>query len=68
MDYEGYQLSDTLSLSENVRQAIEIYIQKHGTPPNILETQLKEVPLPEGMNIVTRWISLPRNILLVGKI
>lgn len=68
MYYEGYQLNNTVSLSENVQRAIDIYIRKHGQPPNILETPLKDVPLPDGLNIVTRWISLPKNILLVGKV
>ena len=67
-DYEGWQISNTVSLSENIRLAVEMYIRKHGTPPDILETPLKDIPLPEGMNIVTRWINLPKNILLVGKV
>lgn len=67
IDYLGYQLNDAVSLSENVRQAIDVYIRKHGTPPNVLETPLKDVPLPDGMSIVVRWISLPSNIFLVGK-
>lgn len=68
MVYEGYQINDSVSLSENVQRAIDMYARKHGTPPNILETQLKDVPLPDGLNIVTRWISLPKNIILVGRV
>lgn len=67
MVYEGYQL-DKVSLSENVQRAIDMYIRKHGEPPNILESSLKDVPLPDGMSIVTRWVKLPTNILLIGKI
>jgi hypothetical protein len=66
MIYEGWQISNTVSLSENVKQAIALYIKKHGEPPNILETPLKDVPLPEGMTV--RWINLPKNILLIGKV
>lgn len=68
MDYEGFQLNEKLPLSENVRQAIALYQRKHGEPPNILETPLKDVPLPEGMSIIVKWINLPNNILLIGKI
>jgi hypothetical protein len=68
MIYEGWQINNTVSLSENVRQAIAMYVRKHGEPPNILETPLKDMPLPEGMNMVTRWINLPKNILLIGKV
>ena len=69
MIYEGWQISNTVSLDENIRQAIAVYIKKHGIPPNILEysVDLKEVKLPEGLNMVVDIIKIPRNILLVGK-
>lgn len=65
MTYQGWQMDSTVSLSENVRLAIENYIKTHGEPPNILESQ-QELPCPNGM--VVRWISLPKNIILVGKL
>lgn len=66
MVYDGWQIDNTVSLSENVQQAIANYVRRHGEPPDILETPLKDIPLPEGMTL--RWINLPKNILLIGKI
>lgn len=66
MLYTMWQSDSKSATSDDVRQAIDSYIKKFGTPPNILETPLKDVPLPEGM--VVRWINLPKNILLIGKV
>lgn len=66
-DYEGFQLDNTASLSENVRQAIEMYQRKHGQPPTILEHGGREsAPLPEGLTMVVEIIRIPKNILLIG--
>lgn len=68
-DYRGWQFDPHVSLSENVCNALDNYIKRNGLPKQILlETGLKELPLPEGMNIVVRVIDFPKNVLLVGKL
>lgn len=68
----GWQLSKA-SLSENVNNAIQRYVEKYGLPSEILvehnpSLQFKDVPLPVGMNIVLRAqrVVLP-SMLLIGE-
>ena len=64
--YSMWQSDSKTATSEDIRRAIDSYIKRFGQPPNILETPLKDIPLPDGLNL--RWINLPKNILLVGKV
>lgn len=69
MNFRGWQFSEKEPISQSVRDALDNYISRYGLPDQILiETgmSLKELPLPEGMNIVVRSVSLPKNIILVG--
>lgn len=69
MNFRGWQFSEKEPISQSVRDALDNYISRFGLPDQILiETGMlpKELPLPEGMNIVVRSVSLPKNILLVG--
>ena len=68
MIYTAWQF-DNVPLDENVRNALDSYIEKNGLPEQILlETGLKELPIPEGMNIVVKTVSIPKNVLLIGKL
>lgn len=68
MDYRAYQLS-MRDIPTEIQQALNQYIQRYGQPPQILlESSLEQVPLPEGMNIVTQAVHLPKNIILIGSI
>lgn len=56
-------------VSQEISKALQVYIQKHGLPKQILlemSNQLEEVQLPDGMNIVTKAVRIPKNILLIG--
>lgn len=66
--YRGWQMSSKMSINDNVSLALQNYIKHHGLPPEVIETGLsaKEIPLPGGINLVVRSISIPANILLVG--
>lgn len=69
MNFRGWQFSEKEPISESVRDALDNYISRYGLPDQILietGTSPKELPLPEGMNIVVRSVSLPKNILLIG--
>ena len=69
MTYRGWQCNSKLSLSDNISQAIQNYIAKHGFPAQILEVsdQLGEpVVLPADMQLVTKVVRIPKNILLLG--
>lgn len=69
MNFRGGQFSEKEPISQSVRDALNNYISRYGLPSQILlETGMlpKELPLPDGMNIVVRSVSLPKNIFLVG--
>lgn len=72
MDYFGWQINDmNKPLSESVATALQVYIQKHGLPEQILlETgnSPKDIFIPEGLNVVVRRIVIPKNVLLIGKL
>ena len=59
---------DKTSITQNISSAFQVFVAKHGTPPQILETSLpfQEVVLPEGLQLVVRAHRLPKNILLLG--
>ena len=62
---EWYEKGD---LSEAVKHAIAHFEKKYGTPPSIVETSLKDEPLPEGMTFVVNRIRIPKGHILVGEI
>ena len=64
MTYRMYQL-DPKSLSSEVETALKQYQARYGYPPSILESGM-EIPLPEGMNLVTKIIDIPKNIILLA--
>lgn len=67
--YRLWQMNTKSSLSDNISMAIQNYIAKHGLPAQILEVsnQLGEpVVLPDGMNLITKSVRIPKNILLLG--
>ena len=68
MDFRGWQFSEKEPISQSVRDALNNYISRYGLPDQILlETGMaEELPLPDGMSVVVRRVSLPKNILLVG--
>ena len=67
-DYRGWQFSEKEPISQSVRDALDNYISRNGLPEKILlETGFAELPLPEGLEIVVRRVSIPKNVLLVGK-
>lgn len=67
-DYRGWQLDPKGDLSQGVRDALDNYIKRNGLPTEILlETgRTGEIPLPDGMTVVVRCVSLPSNVLLIG--
>lgn len=68
MNYMLYQMPMKKTPQEDVVDALHYYIQKNGQPPKILlETSLK-VEVPEDMNVVVKYINIPKNMLLIGKV
>jgi len=66
-DFFGWQIGSEKDLSEEVRAALDRYIERYGLPERILiESGRDDLPVPEGMGIVVRKISLPSNIILIG--
>lgn len=65
--YNGYQIS-LKNISQEVADILQAYTKKYGYPPQILETSLKDIPLPDGMNLVVRWQQIPKNIILIGEV
>ena len=63
MDYRIYQLDP--KKSDTVSTALQSFIDRYGVPPEVLEHNT-ELPLPEGLTMVTRVVSIPKNILLLG--
>ena len=56
------------TITAEISNAVQNYINKMGVPPHILEysDQLENVILPDGMKIVTSAVRIPKNILLIG--
>lgn len=53
---------------DEISNAVKIFIEKHGFPPQILEVsdKLEQVELPEGLQLVKNVVRIPKNIMLVG--
>lgn len=69
MDYMLYQMPMKKTPQEDVMDALRYYIEKYGQPPGILlETSLENLELPEDMNVVTKSIRIPKNMLLIGSV
>ena len=62
--YNGYQLN-MKNVPQEVSEVLQQYQRKYGQPPEILETSLPELPLPDGMSLVVRRHELPKNIILI---
>ena len=56
------------NITNEISLAIQNHILKMGIPPQILEhsDQLEQVELPEGLQLVTHSVRIPKNILLIG--
>lgn len=64
-----YQMPMKKTPQEDVMDALRYYIEKYGQPPGILlETSLENLELPEDMNVVTKSIRIPKNMLLIGSV
>lgn len=61
-------MSNKNSITDEISLATKNYIQRMGIPPQILEhsDQLEKVELPEGLQLVTHSVRIPKNILLIG--
>ena len=61
-------MSNKNSITDEISLATQNYIQRMGIPPQILEhsDQLEKVELPEGLQLVTHSVRIPKNILLIG--
>jgi len=68
--YRGWQCNPKQSLPDNISLALQNHIDKFGIPAEILEVsdQLEKVELPEGLNLVTNVVKMPKNIILVGRV
>lgn len=68
MTYRGWQMNPKNSTSIEIQNALQFYIQKNGYPPQILEVsdQLDSVELPEGLQLVTNVVRIPKNVILLG--
>ena len=66
--YRIWQMSNKNSITDEISLATQNYIQRMGIPPQILEhsDQLEKVELPEGLQLVTHSVRIPKNILLIG--
>lgn len=67
MDFRAWQMNPHDTVSKNVELALQNYMSKMGTPPQILECS-PDVELPEGLQVVVNRIKLPNNILYVGSV
>lgn len=56
------------STPEEISLAVQNFIDKFGFPPSVLEVsdRLEAVELPEGLQLVTNVVRIPKNIMLVG--
>lgn len=56
------------STPEEISLAVQNFIDKFGFPPSVLEVsdRLEKVELPEGLQLVTNVVRIPKNIMLVG--
>jgi len=66
--YRIWQMNPKNTITAEISNAVQNYINKMGVPPHILEysDQLENVILPDGMKIVTSAVRIPKNILLIG--
>ena len=57
------------TMSAKAEKAIEYYRQKFGAPPQVLETSLKDEPLPEGLElaVMVQRVSIPKYHFLLGE-
>jgi len=55
-------------MTDKVRKALDAHIQKFGVPANIVETSLKDEPVPEGVELVVRVqrVRIPKSHFLIG--
>jgi len=54
---------------QEVSTAVQFYINKYGYPPQVLEysDRLERVELPEGLQLVTNVVRIPKNMILLGR-
>lgn len=66
--YLGWQLMMT-DVEQSIKDALERYYKKFGTPPQIVlvSDKLEEVKLPEELQLVVRVQRVPKNILMIGE-
>ncbi len=67
--YRIWQMNSKNSLSDNISQALQNHIAKHGIPAQILEVSSRlgePVVLPDGLNLITKSVRIPKNIMLLG--
>lgn len=69
MQYRGWQVNPKVPFGQEISSALQFYIEKHGLPAQVLEVsdQLPASELPEGLQLVTNVVRIPKNILLVGR-
>ena len=69
MEYRGWQISPKNTFAQEVSNATQFFIEKYGTPPQVLEysDQLESVELPEGLQLVTNVVRIPKNVILLGR-
>ena len=55
-------------MTDKVCKALDAHIQKFGVPANIVETSLKDEPVPEGVELVVRVqrVRIPKSHFLIG--
>ena len=62
-------LDDSKStMPAKAQKAIDYYQHKYGTPPQVLETSLRDEPLPEGLVLVVKVqrVHIPKSHFLMG--
>ena len=69
MVYRGWQVNPKNDFGQEISSALQFYIDKHGLPAQVLEIsdQLPASELPEGLQLVTNVVRIPKNIVLVGR-
>lgn len=67
MTYRAWQTGKS-STPKEISLAVQNFIDKFGFPPSVLEVsdRLEAVQLPEGLQLVTNVVRIPKNIMLVG--
>lgn len=51
---------------DKVDEALRAYTSRYGQPPNIIQSSVRDDPLPENMGVVVERVHIPTNYLLVG--